>query len=240
MKNIMECVPNFSEGRDSGKIEKIIAPFRGKEGVKLLNCERDADHNRMVVTVVGEPDLLGDAVVEAVGAAVEVIDMRHHTGQHPRMGAADVIPFIPIKNVTMEDAISLSKQVAKIVWESYRLPVFLYEASTDDPVRKNLADIRKGQFEGMSEKIKSPGWRPDFGEGLTEGAAGGKAMFDLVEEAELAVLGVRLPAEEGLYEDSVPQHDGTGVFEVSGMVMDAYEIRFSLATQSNVQMPDDE
>ncbi len=172
MKKIMECVPNFSEGRDSEKIEKIIAPFRGKEGVKLLNCERDADHNRMVVTVVGEPDLLGDAVAEAVGAAVEVIDMRHHTGQHPRMGAADVIPFVPIRNVTMEDAVSLSKKVAKTVWESYGLPVFLYEASTDNPLRKNLADIRKGQFEGMSEKIKSPGWRPDFGEAQIHPTAG--------------------------------------------------------------------
>jgi len=137
-----------------------------------LNCERDADHNRMVVTVVGEPDLLGDAVAAAVGAAVEVIDMRHHTGQHPRMGAVDVIPFIPIKNVTMEDAVSLSKKVAKAVWESYGLPVFLYESSTDNPVRKNLADIRKGQFEGMSEKIKSPGWRPDFGEAQIHPTAG--------------------------------------------------------------------
>ncbi|MCX5807966.1 MAG: glutamate formimidoyltransferase [Proteobacteria bacterium] len=172
MKKIMECVPNFSEGRDSEKIEKIVAPFRGKEGVKLLNCEKDADHNRMVVTVVGEPEALRDAVIAAVGMAIKVIDMRQHKGQHPRMGAVDVIPFIPVRDVTMEDAISLSKKVAKTVWESYRLPVFLYEASTDDPVRKDLANIRKGQFEGMSEKIKSPAWRPDFGEAQIHPTAG--------------------------------------------------------------------
>jgi len=172
MKRIMECVPNFSEGRDSGRIEKIVAPFRGKEGVKLLNCERDTDHNRMVVTVAGEPDPLGDAVVEAVGVAIEVIDMRQHTGQHPRMGAVDVIPFIPVRDVTMEDAILLSKKVAKAVWESYRLPVFLYEASTDDTARNDLANIRKGQFEGMSEKIKSPAWKPDFGEAQIHPTAG--------------------------------------------------------------------
>ncbi|MEI6154588.1 MAG: glutamate formimidoyltransferase, partial [Deltaproteobacteria bacterium] len=110
--------------------------------------------------------------LQTAGASVEVIDMRHHTGQHPRMGAADVIPFVPIRNVTMEDAVSLSKKVAKTVWESYGLPVFLYEASTDNPLRKNLADIRKGQFEGMSEKIKSPGWRPDFGEAQIHPTAG--------------------------------------------------------------------
>jgi len=172
MKKMMECVPNFSEGRDLGRVERIAASFRGKEGVKLLNCERDADHNRMVVTVVGEPDPLGDAVVAAVGMAIEVIDMRQHTGQHPRMGAVDVIPFIPVRDVTMEDAILLSKKVAKAVWESYSLPVFLYEASTDDPVRKDLANIRKGQFEGMSEKIKLPMWRPDFGEAQIHPTAG--------------------------------------------------------------------
>jgi glutamate formiminotransferase / 5-formyltetrahydrofolate cyclo-ligase len=172
MKRIMESVPNFSEGRDPDKIEKIVATFRGREGVKLLDYQRDADHNRLVVTLVGEPGALRDAVVAAVGVAVEVIDMRRHQGQHPRMGAVDVIPFIPVKDVTMEDAVSLSKDVARAVWEEYRLPVFLYEASASDPARKDLANIRKGQFEGMPEKVKSPEWKPDFGETAIHPTAG--------------------------------------------------------------------
>ena len=102
----MECVPNFSEGRDLQKIDKIVAPFRGKQGVKLLDYSNDEDHNRLVVTVVGEPEPLRDAVLEAIGVAVELIDLNHHQGQHPRMGAVDVVPFIPIRNVTMEEAVA--------------------------------------------------------------------------------------------------------------------------------------
>ena len=123
---IIECVPNFSEGRDLGKIDKIVAPFRGKAGVKLLDYSNDEDHNRLVVTLVGEPEALRDAVVEAIGIAVRLIDLNHHKGQHPRMGAVDVVPFIPIKNTTMEEAVELSKEVAARVAELYNLPVFLY------------------------------------------------------------------------------------------------------------------
>ena len=163
MKKIIECVPNFSEGRDPQKIEKIVEPFRAKKGVKLLDYQTDEDHNRMVVTVVGEPDALKTAVIEAMGCAIDVIDMRSHQGQHPRMGATDVVPFIPIKNVSMEAAVEFSRDVAKAVVKKYSLPVFLYEKSAGNPARQNLADIRKGQFEGMSEKIKLPEWKPDFG-----------------------------------------------------------------------------
>ena len=159
----MECVPNFSEGRDLQKIDKIVAPFRGKQGVKLLDYSNDEDHNRLVVTVVGEPEPLRDAVLEAMGAAVELIDLNHHQGQHPRMGAVDVVPFIPIRNVTMEEAVALSKEVGKEVAKRYNLPVFLYEKSASAPHRENLAAVRKGEFEGMAEKIKQPEWHPDFG-----------------------------------------------------------------------------
>jgi len=172
MKKIIECVPNFSEGRDLDKIEKIVTPFRGREGVKLLDYQRDEDHNRLVVTILGEPEAIREAVVGAVGVAVDVIDMRQHQGQHPRMGAVDVIPFIPVRNVTMEEAVELSKDVAKAVWKTYRFPVFLYEASATDPMRKDLANIRKGQFEGMAEKLKLPEWKPDFGEGQIHPTAG--------------------------------------------------------------------
>ena len=159
----MECVPNFSEGRDLQKIDKIVAPFRGKQGVKLLDYSNDEDHNRLVVTVVGEPEPLRDAVLEAIGVAVELIDLNHHQGQHPRMGAVDVVPFIPIRNVTMEEAVALSKEVGEEVAKRYNLPVFLYEKSASAPHRENLAAVRKGEFEGMAEKIKQPEWHPDFG-----------------------------------------------------------------------------
>ncbi|MDE6309397.1 MAG: glutamate formimidoyltransferase [Muribaculaceae bacterium] len=163
MQQIIECVPNFSEGRDPQKIEKIVDNFRGRKGVKLLDYSADEDHNRCVVTVVGELAPLRDAVIAAVGTAVEIIDLTTHSGQHPRMGAVDVIPFIPIKGATMDDCIELSKEVGRTVAELYSLPVFLYEKSASAPHRENLAAIRKGEFEGMEEKIQLPEWAPDFG-----------------------------------------------------------------------------
>ena len=160
---IVECVPNFSEGRDLKKIDRIVAPFRARAGVKLLDYSNDEDHNRLVVTLVGEPEALRDAIIEAIGVAVELIDLNHHQGQHPRMGAVDVVPFIPIKNVTMDEAVSLSREVGEKVAGLYHLPVFLYEKSATAPHRENLAAVRKGEFEGMAEKIKLPEWQPDFG-----------------------------------------------------------------------------
>lgn len=172
----MECVPNFSEGRDLQKIDKIVAPFRSKQGVKLLDYSNDEDHNRLVVTVVGEPEPLRDAVLEAIGVAVELIDLNHHQGQHPRMGAVDVVPFIPIRNVTMEEAVALSKEVGEEVAKRYNLPVFLYEKSASAPHRENLAAVRKGEFEGMAEKIKQPEWHPDFGSAERHPTAGTVAI----------------------------------------------------------------
>ncbi len=172
----MECVPNFSEGRDKQKVEKIVDSFRGKDNVKLLDYSSDADHNRSVVTVVGEPEALKAAVIEAIGKAVELIDMTQHQGQHPRMGAVDVVPFIPIKEVTVEDAVALSKEVAEEVAKKYNLPVFLYEKSASAPHRENLAAIRKGEFEGMAEKIKQPEWQPNFGPAERHATAGTVAI----------------------------------------------------------------
>lgn len=164
MDKLIECVPNYSEGRDRDKIEKIVDCFRGKKGVKLLDYSSDEDHNRTVVTVIGEPQALQAAVVESVGKALELIDMRVHKGQHPRMGAVDVIPFIPVKNATVEDADALAKATAKEASEKFGQPFFLYEQSATAPHRVNLADIRKGQFEGMAEKMKDKAlWKPDFG-----------------------------------------------------------------------------
>lgn len=176
MNKIIECVPNFSEGRDLQKIDQIVAPFRARQGVKLLDYSNDEDHNRLVVTVVGEPEPLREAVLEAIGVAVQLIDLNQHYGQHPRMGAVDVVPFIPIKNVTTEEAIALSKEVAAEVAKRYQLPVFLYEKSASAPHRENLAAIRKGEFEGMNEKMKQPEWQPDFGPAEKHPTAGTVAI----------------------------------------------------------------
>lgn len=176
MTQIVQCVPNFSEGRDLKKIEKIVEPFRAKDGVKLLDYQYDEDHNRAVVTVVGAPGPLKEAIVEAMGIAIDVIDMRQHQGQHPRMGATDVVPFIPVKNVTPEEAVDISRDVASRVAGKYNLPIFLYEKSAAQPERQNLATIRQGQFEGMAEKIRLPEWKPDFGPAEIHPSAGVTAI----------------------------------------------------------------
>lgn len=177
----MECVPNFSEGRDLEKIEKIIAPFRAKSGVKLLDYSNDEDHNRLVVTVVGEPEALKAALLAAIGKAIELIDLTTHTGQHPRMGAVDVVPFIPIRGCTMEDAVVLSREVGQQIADLYNVPVFLYERSATTPKRENLAAVRKGEFEGMADKMKLPEWQPDFGPAKCHSTAG------------VVALGARMP-----------------------------------------------
>ena len=176
MNQIMECIPNFSEGRDLEKVEKIAGAFRAKEQVKLLDYSTDKDHNRCVITAVGEPEALRDAVIEAVGTATAQIDMTKHDGQHPRMGATDVVPFVPVRNCTLEDADRIAKEAAAAIADRYGVPVFLYEKSATASHRENLANIRKGQFEGMAEKMKDPMWRPDFGPGTIHPTAGVTAV----------------------------------------------------------------
>lgn len=179
-KKIVQCVPNFSEGKDKDKIEKIVNSFRGKNGVKLLDYSSDEDHNRTVVTVIGEPEALKDAVVEAVGTAVVLIDLNKHSGQHPRMGAVDVIPFIPIKNIGIEEVIDISKQVAQLIHDKYKVPSFLYEKSASAPHRENLAKLRRGEFENMAAKIETEEFKPDFGD-------------ELHPTAGIVAIGARMP-----------------------------------------------
>ena len=169
---MIECVPNFSEGRDLEKIESIINAFRAKENVKLLDYSNDKDHNRMVVTVIGEPEAIKNCIVEAVGVAIERIDLTKHKGQHPRLGAADVIPFIPIKGMTIEEADALAKVVGKALAEKYSLPIYFYEKSASAAHRQNLAAIRKDEFEGLAEKMKLPEWKPDLGPAKPHPTAG--------------------------------------------------------------------
>ncbi|MEO5985075.1 MAG: glutamate formimidoyltransferase, partial [Ferruginibacter sp.] len=163
MKQIIECVPNFSEGNDLNIIKQITAEIEGVNGVKLLNTDPGKATNRTVVTMVGSPDAVIEAAFRAIKKAGELIDMAKHKGAHPRMGATDVCPLIPVAGITMEETVSYAKQLAQRVGEELLIPVYLYEAAQKDPVRSNLASIREGEYEGFSEKIKLPQWRPDFG-----------------------------------------------------------------------------
>jgi glutamate formiminotransferase / 5-formyltetrahydrofolate cyclo-ligase len=171
-EKIVECVPNFSEGRDLVIIDKIVDCFRGRKSLKLLDYSNDIYHNRMVVTIVGEIESVKDSIINAVGAAISLIDLNKHEGEHPRIGAADVIPFIPISNLSMDEAVTLSKEVASEVASRFGLPVYLYEISASAPHRQNLADVRKGQFEGLVSKMKDPLWKPDFGPSVPHPTAG--------------------------------------------------------------------
>ena len=163
MAKIVECIPNISEGKNKEIIEAVVNEVRTTPGVTLLDCSSDTSHNRSVITFLGSPEGVADAAVKLAKKAAELIDLRKHTGEHPRMGAVDVIPFVPIKDITEEECVELSKQVGKRVWEEAGMPVFLYEASASAPHRTNLATVRKGQFEGMAQKVLEPQWEPDFG-----------------------------------------------------------------------------
>lgn len=163
MERIIECVPNISEGRNHDIIEAVADEIRSTPGVALLDLSSDESHNRTVITFLGEPGAVLDAAVKLAKKAAALIDLNHHQGEHPRMGAVDVIPLIPIRGITKEETVELSKTLAARVWEEADLPVFLYEDSASAPHRTNLAAIRKGQFEGMAEKVKEPEWEPDFG-----------------------------------------------------------------------------
>ena len=159
----MECVPNFSEGRNNEIIEQIVEEVRKVKGAKLLDYSSDEDHNRTVVTFAGEPEAVENAAFNLTMKASQLIDMRNHKGGHPRMGATDVIPFIPIKDITTAECVEISKRVAKRIGDELSIPVYLYEDSASYPARRNLSDIRKGQYEGFFEKIKEEEWKPDFG-----------------------------------------------------------------------------
>lgn len=176
MKKIVQSVPNFSEGRNRVLIEIIADAFRGSNEIKLLNCSSDVDHNRSVITVAGEPEALKEALIEAAGRAVELIDLRGHKGQHPRMGAVDVIPLVPLKGVTMEETVTLADEVARSIANRYELPVYLYEESASAPYRKNLANVRRGEFEGLEEKMRLAEWRPDYGPQTPHPSAGAVAI----------------------------------------------------------------
>jgi len=173
MKRLIECVPNFSEGRDAAKVDAIIGAMREVAGVYLLDHESDADHNRSVVTLAGEPEAVAEAALRGVGKAAALIDLTKHTGAHPRMGATDVVPFIPIEGVTIEDCAALAKKTGREIWSRYQIPVYFYEAAAQRPERTNLENIRRGQFEGLRDEVlRNADRAPDIGEPRLHPTAG--------------------------------------------------------------------
>ncbi|MCD4724176.1 MAG: glutamate formimidoyltransferase [Bacteroidales bacterium] len=176
MKQLIECVPNFSEGRDMGLIRQITDEIEKSEGVKLLDVDPGAATNRTVVTLVGEPEYVIEAAFRAVKKASELIDMRKHKGEHPRMGATDVCPLVPVANISMEETVEYARKLAKRIGEELEIPVYCYENAAFTEERRNLANCRSGEYEGMSEKLKEPHWKPDFGPAKFNAGAGVTAV----------------------------------------------------------------
>ncbi|MGX6979845.1 glutamate formimidoyltransferase [Vagococcus elongatus] len=176
MAKLIECIPNFSEGRDEKIIQGLVSIAKSIQGVTLLDYSSDASHNRSVFTLVGDENGIQEVAFQLVKYASEHIDMTKHQGEHPRMGATDVVPFVPIKDATTAECVEISKKVAKKINDELNIPIFLYEESASNPSRTNLAKVRKGQFEGMPEKLLEEEWVPDFGERKIHPTAGVTAV----------------------------------------------------------------
>ncbi len=178
---IIECIPNISEGRRRDVVERVVASIRNVPGVRLLDASSDASHNRSVLTLAGAAAPLKEAVLAMYEQALAAIDLRSHQGEHPRLGAVDVVPFVPIEGVTMADCVQLAKETAAAVADRYGVPVFLYEEAATRPARRNLEDIRRGEFEGLAAKMAAAEWTPDFGPSTPHPTAGA------------SVIGARMP-----------------------------------------------
>ncbi len=176
MKRLLECVPNISEGRDHAKIESVVEAVRQTPGAILLDVDADADHHRTVITFVGEPQAVESAVLRLVERAVELIDLTKHQGEHPRMGAVDVIPLVPLKGIKKSECVEIARRLGQTIWDKFRIPVYFYEEAATRPERHDLANIRKGEFEGFPQKIQEPDWAPDVGERLVHPTAGVSAV----------------------------------------------------------------
>ena len=163
MQQLIECVPNFSEGSDQNKINNIVNKINSVDGITILDIDSGKDTNRTVVTFVGKPDSVIDAAFEGIKEASQLIDMSSHTGTHPRIGATDVCPLIPIKGITMDECVKYSHKLAERVGTQLKIPVYLYENSAKNTYRKNLAVIRDGEYEGLKKKLNDKQWKPDFG-----------------------------------------------------------------------------
>lgn len=177
MRPLVECVPNFSEGRDAKKIDAIVEAIEGVPRILLLDRSSDPDHNRSVITIAGEPEIVLEAALRAIGKAAEVIDLRQHVGEHPRIGATDVLPFVPVRGVSLQECVSLARRAGQEIWNRFRIPVYFYEAAATRPDRKNLASLRRGHFEGLRDEVlRNPDRRPDVGDPRLHPSAGAIAV----------------------------------------------------------------
>lgn len=220
---IIECVPNFSEGKNEKTLNEIKEAILRTPNVKLLGLEPDADYNRVVVTMAGNEEGILNGALNACRAAASNIDMQYHKGEHPRIGAIDVVPFVPISNATMEECIKISEQFAVIISKELNVPVYLYENSARKQERKNLSNIRQGEYEGLKEKLKDPNWFPDYGEPIFNPKLGaivtGARFFLIAYNVNINSADVKYAKEisEILRESGYPKRDESGkVIKVNG------------------------
>lgn len=216
MAKLVEFVPNFSEGRDKEKVEKIVDAARKIKDLKILDYSSDEDHNRSVVTIIGSPEAVTQAAIDMAKVAISVIDMRTHEGAHPRFGAVDVVPFTPVSDVTMEECVAIANTVGKAYGEM-GIPVYLYEDACTKEDRRNLASVRKGQYEGFFEKIKDPNWVPDYGPATMNEVSGCSAVG---ARAALVAFNVNLDTDRFEVADAIAKkirHIGGGLRFVKAM-----------------------
>lgn len=229
MQQLVECIPNFSEGRRDDVIEAVANEIRGVQGVRLLDVSSNPDHNRTVLTFVGIPEQVAEAAFRATAKAVELIDMNEHKGEHPRIGAMDVVPFVPVSGMTMDDAVALAQQVGKRIADQLLVPVYLYANAAATPTRKRLPDVRQGQYEGLKEAIALPERRPDFGEPRLHPTAGATAVG---ARPPLIAFNVNL----GTTDLQIAKTIGKAMRESSGGLVNVQAMGVDLAEQGMVQV----
>ncbi len=229
MRKLIECIPNFSEGRRQDVIDQVAAAVRGVAGVRLLDVSPNRDHNRTVVTFVGEPEAVAEAAFASTQEAVRLIDMNKHKGEHPRMGAMDVVPFVPVAGVTMDDAVALANSVGKRIAGELEVPVYLYAAAATTPTRKRLPDIRQGQYEGLQEAITRPERKPDFGQPKMHPTSGATAVG---ARPPLIAFNVNL----GTTHLQIAKNIAKGLRESSGGLVNVQAMGVDLAAEGLVQV----
>lgn len=229
MQKLVECIPNFSEGRRQDVIDKVAGAVRAVQGVRLLDVAPNPDHNRTVLTFVGPPDEVAQAAFAATAQAVQLVNMEEQKGEHPRIGAMDVVPFVPLTGMTMDEAVALASKLGKRIAEELKVPVYLYSAAAATPARKRLPDVRQGQYEGLKESITLPERKPDYGEARMHPTAGATAVG---ARPPLIAFNVNL----GTTNLSIAKNIAKGLRESSGGLMNVQAMGVDLAAQGMVQV----
>jgi glutamate formiminotransferase / 5-formyltetrahydrofolate cyclo-ligase len=229
MQRLMECIPNFSEGRRQEVIDAIAGAVKAVEGVRLLDVAPNTDHNRTVLTFVGPPEAVAEAAFQSTAEAVRLINMEEQKGEHPRMGAMDVVPFVPVSGVTLDDAVALANEVGKRIADELHVPVYLYSAAATTPARKRLPDVRKGEYEGLKQSISTPERHPDYGEPAMHPTAGATAVG---ARPPLIAFNVNL----GTNKLPIAKAIAKGLRESSGGLVNVQALGVDLAAEGLVQV----